>query len=328
MTVEPDPTTVLLVSADDVAKQVTPATALEAARVAAHAQREPDTSVGRLNLPFPGGWMRVLGASIPGLGVFGYKEFHLSAEGCVRYAIHLFSTNDGRPLGIVDGALTTPLRTAGAAAAAAVAYFEDPSPLHVGIIGSGAEARAGLRALATTLPIASVTVTSRSDENRRHFAQDLSAELGLDVIPEPNANAACRDRDVVYVATNSGGRVVVGIEALGNVPLVLSIGSTLPDQRELDAEVVTRAACLVVDTPDVLLESGDVLATANGLDRDRIVALAEHLGEPCRSNGMTLYKSIGSPEQDVVLAARILENAAASGFGREIRPLTDVKWNK
>lgn len=327
MTVEPDPTKVRLVSADEVAQHISPATAIEAARVAASAQCQPDTAVGRLTLPFPGGWMRVLGASVPDLGIFGYKEFHLN-DGRVRYAIHLFSIADGRPLGIVDGALTTPLRTAGAAAAAAVAYYHDPRPLHVGVIGSGTEARAGLRALATALPIASAAVTSRSDENRRHFATDMSTELDLDVSTAPDVSAVSKARDIVYIATNSGGRVVAGLDALGDVPLVLSIGSTLPEQRELDAKVVAGAACLVIDTFDVLRESGDVLAAGDVLDRNRVVALADYLDAPRRPEGPTLYKSIGSPEQDVVLAARILEAAATSGFGREIEPLTDVKRNK
>lgn len=331
MSVEQDPTPLVVVGSQDVADRIGPDVALDAARRAAAAQLEPGTRTSRFTLPVPGGWMRVLGAAVPSLGVFGYKEFHLSAGTRVRYSVHVFAVEDGRPLGVVDGALMTPLRTAGAAAAAAAAYLGPaPDPVDVGVVGSSTEAAAGLRALASALPVAKVRVTSRRAENRDRFADRMAAELDLDVQPVVDAASLSDVSQIVYVGTASGGTVVVDDAALGTAPLVLSIGSTLPVQRELAADVLTNAALVVLDTPDVLEESGDAIAAREaGFDASRTVELGAFLSDPpARPAGRTVYKSIGSPEQDVVLAAAVLGAAREHGFGRRTHSLSAVKVNQ
>lgn len=330
MSLERDAEPLVVVTADDVAQRVGPQLALCAARRAAAAQLDAATRTGRLTLPVAGGWMRLLGAVVPSLGVFGYKEFHLSPQASVRYAVHLFAVEDGRPLGVVDGALLTPLRTAGAAAAAAVAYLSGgPVPVDVGLIGSSTEAEAGLRALASALPVGKVRVTSRREENRRRFAERMSTALDLDVEPVPDAAALSSQSHVVYVGTASGGSVVVDDGGLGTAPLVLSIGSTLPVQRELDADVFTSAALVIVDTADALEESGDLIAAREaGFDASGVVPLGRFLADPPPDRpSRTVYKSIGSPEQDVVLAAAVLDAAREDGFGRRTDSLSAVKWN-
>ena len=330
MTVIPDETRLVVIESADVGERVTQALALDAARKAARAQLEPTTRSGRLFLEHPGGWMRVLGTSLPSLGIFGYKEFHLTGQGAVRYAVHLFAIDDGRPLGVVDGALLTPLRTAAAAAAAAGAYLHDrSSPVSVGVVGSSTEAEAGLRALASALPIDRVVVTSRNEKNRTRFAARMSQELGVRVDAVCDARSLSECCEVVYVATASGGRVVVDDAALGDVPLVLSIGSTLPVQRELHADILINATTVIIDTPEVLQESGDVLAAIEqGLEQSSIHLLGEYLDAPGSDGGRTVYKSIGSPVQDLVLAAAILEQARQQGFGRSSDPLSAVKLNR
>ncbi len=326
--IEQDLTRIRVVSAEEVLRHGTPALALTAARRAADVRRHPESETKRLNLALPGGWMRVLAASLPPLGIFGYKEFHYSPGGTLRYVLHLFSTEDGRPVGILDASMITTLRTSASATAAATAYFGDAvQPLTVGVIGSGAEARAGLRALAAALPVKAAHVTSRREANRTEFAEQMSAELGIAVLPAPDAASAARGADVVYLGTGSSS-VVVAPEDLAGVPLVLSIGSTMPDQRELPGEVLADAAVVVVDTWDVLEESGDAIAAADaGLDRSRVRLLGDYIEAPgSPAAGTTLYKSIGSPEQDLVLAAAIVDDMAGLD-GRFVDSLTDVKRN-
>lgn len=328
--IETDDTRVRVVTAAEVQRFGTPALALGAARTAAAVRQAPGSEIKRINLRLPGGWMRVLGAALPAIGIFGYKEFHYSPGGRLRYAIHLFATEDGRPLGIVDASLITTLRTAAAATAAATAFVTGVRPpLTVGVIGSGAEAEAGLRALAAALPVAAARVSSRSESNRTACAERMAAELGIPVTPVATAAESAAGADVVYLATNSGGRVVAGAADLADVPLVLSIGSTMPDQRELDGDVLAKADCVVIDTPDVLEESGDALeAGQRGLDRSRVRLLGDYLAGPAVPNGTTVYKSIGSPEQDLVLARDLVALLDAEGHaGRVIDSLTDIKQN-
>jgi ornithine cyclodeaminase/alanine dehydrogenase-like protein (mu-crystallin family) len=325
-----DATPVRVVSADEVLTHTSATLALEAARTAARLHWQSQVHSARLSIPLPGGWMRVLASSLPTEGVFGYKEFHYSPGGAVRYAVHLFAIDDGRPLGIVDAAPLTPLRTAASAAAAAAAYYPDQDRgLTVAVIGSSTEAMAGLTSLAATLPLASARVVSRRAANREQFAATATSTLGLPVRAVAETRQACDGADLVYVATNSGGVVVAGPEDLADVPLVLTIGSTMTDQRELSGRVFTSADRVVLDTFDAWDESGDIVeARVAGLERDRVELLGAYLAAPGRPAGRLVYKSIGSPEQDIALAAALVRWLGENEVdGRTIETLSDIKQN-
>jgi ornithine cyclodeaminase/alanine dehydrogenase-like protein (mu-crystallin family) len=304
--------------------------ALTSAREAAVAVAGGDVACGRVTLPFDGGWMRLMGAVVPSLDLFGYKEFHLSAENTVRYAVHLFRLSDGAPLGVVDGALVTPLRTAATAAVASEWFFGRGRSVRLAVVGSGAEAQSGVRALNSVLALKDVRVTSRTKANRDTCADVLRAGTGLPISSVANIRDAVEGADMVYLATNSGGAVVASSQDLRGVPFVASIGSTLPAQRELHGDVLAGAGCVVVDTWDVLEESGDALAaTQLGLTRDRVMLLGGMRDRSWHDAvGQVVYKSIGSPEQDLVLAHRIIDAAQATGdFGRPMEPLSTIKQN-
>ncbi|MGW4822798.1 hypothetical protein ACWEP4_28340 [Streptomyces sp. NPDC004227] len=118
-------------------------------------------------------------------------------------------------------------------------------------------------------------------------------------------------------------------DVVARLPFLASIGSTLPNQRELDGEVLVAADDVVLDTYDAVEESGDMLAAAGcGLDRSRISLLGDMPGRVWdRGTGQTIYKSIGSPEQDIALAHAVVEAARAHDLGTPIEPLSSVKQN-
>ncbi|HEU0040921.1 MAG TPA: hypothetical protein VFQ15_01090, partial [Jiangellaceae bacterium] len=165
-------------------------------------------------------------------------------------------------------------------------------------------------------------------ENREKLAADVAKKLGVATRAVAVPQQAAVGADLVYVATNSGGRVVLRHGQLGSARFVASIGSTLPEQRELDAGVLVAADHLILDTWDGLDESGDALAAAAvGLDRSRAMLLGNMPAGLRGRPGLTVYKSIGSPEQDLVLAHAILEDAAERGYGQPMEPLSAVKKN-
>lgn len=320
----------LHISSEDIAQNVSWPLAIKAARAAALAAIEPDVELRRATLPIPGGWMRLMAASVPSAGVFGYKEFHLTADKSVRYCIKLFDIDSGRPLGIIDAALVTTLRTAATAAVAVEQILGHNAPVRLAVVGSGAEALAGLEALNEVLSLESVTVTSRSAENRVAFVASARERTGLDVVAHASAVDALQFADLVYSATNSGGRVVLEEADVSSVPVIASIGSTLPNQRELSGKILASADRIVVDTDEVFDESGDALeAIGLGLDRSRGEMLGHALFSASTPDQSirTVYKSIGSPLQDLVLGAAIIEAAEKNDFGRRIDPLSAVKVN-
>jgi ornithine cyclodeaminase/alanine dehydrogenase len=105
---------------------------------------------------------------------------------------------------------------------------------------------------------------------------------------------------------------------------VVSIGSTVREQREVDPETIGRADVVVADmVEEVLHDTGDLIAArAAGIDiSDRIRSLADVVAG--RRDGRTdprqivLYKSVGSAVQDLAVAAMCVEAAQKAGIGAE-----------
>lgn len=320
----------LHVTSQDIARHVGMDLTISAARQAALASATGQASSQRSRLSFEGGWMRLMAAQVPHLGIFGYKEFHLTADNTVRYCIHIFDMTTGRPLGIVDAALITTLRTAATMAIAVEHLLAGRASVRLGVIGTGAEALAGVRALDHMLDLVEVRATSRSQTNRERFAGAVKDLMSHDVTLWDSAKETLDDVDVAFLATNSGGNVVLRGDDLAQVGVVASIGSTTPEQRELAGDVLAEADTIIVDTLDVLEESGDALEAAQqGLDVGAVTVLGDALRRETSHAvvGRAVYKSIGSPEQDIVLAAQILQAAAEAGFGRRVDPLSQAKVN-
>jgi ornithine cyclodeaminase/alanine dehydrogenase len=103
---------------------------------------------------------------------------------------------------------------------------------------------------------------------------------------------------------------------------VVSIGSTLPEQREVDPEVLTLADVLVADlVHEVLEDTGDLIAArAAGVDVGATISSLADLVAG-RSPGRTspdqiaVYKSVGSAVQDLAVAAMCVRLAERAGIG-------------
>jgi ornithine cyclodeaminase/alanine dehydrogenase-like protein (mu-crystallin family) len=204
------------------------------------------------------------------------------------------------------------------------------NPVRLGVVGTGAEALAGVAALNAVVKLDEVRATSRRPDNREAFVRNVGVATALSVTACDSIEEAIAGVDVVYVATNSGGRVVLNEDQVANVPVLASIGSTIPVQRELSGEILRNASEVIVDTRDVLEESGDAIEARDaGWTHASVKLLGEALAEGARNSpaGRTVYKSIGSPEQDLVLAAAIIDAAVENGFGRRVEPLSAVKVN-
>jgi ornithine cyclodeaminase/alanine dehydrogenase-like protein (mu-crystallin family) len=318
----------LILSNDDV-KQATDVQgvldALDRAYQEEYAGRTTITE--RVNLRFGSGWLRLMAASLPGLGVVGYKEFHLVGS-TVRFQINLFDIHTGEFLAALDGNHLTVLRTASTAALAAARLA--PNASKVGIIGSGAEARMQATVLSQLVDVERMVVHSPRKERRELFATELSERLGIDIEPSADGAATAADADLVMVATNTGGRgPAFYADWIPETAHISSTGSTLPEERELDSEVWRFPELIVVDRAQALEESGDAITAAKtgALDTARVITLAELCGRPADGPlpKRTLFKSVGSPLQDVAVAAYAYRSAKEKGLGTPLPDFPSVK---
>ncbi|MGQ4599813.1 hypothetical protein [Nocardia sp. R6R-6] len=316
-----DATAMRLLDGADVDALAGPAIGLQAAAVAARLNRER-VATGRVQVNGDVSWSRILTGSVSELDLFGYKEFHRVGKR-VRYHIHLFRESTGNALGIVDGRRITSLRTSSTAAVAVQAWAQ--GPVRVGVIGSGEEAREGLRALAGAVEVSSSAVFSPTPANRQAYAAEMSESLSLPVEAHDSVADVVSSCDVLYVATSAKGDPFLGLAEVGKIPMIAAVGATQRADRELRGEVF-EGATVVVDALDAVLESGDGHeAIENGWDADTALLLGQYLADPPAGAERTVFKSIGSVEQDLVLALLLLESAEAEGRGQVVKPVGSLR---
>ncbi|MGQ0803491.1 MAG: ornithine cyclodeaminase family protein [Actinomycetota bacterium] len=321
----------LVLTDDEVRSALTmPAAIASLARTFRELGSGVDMPTTRAQLSHPTGWMRILTASLPHVGVFGFKEFHLTRvaeepqRAIVRYSVDLFDSATGEPIARLDAHHLTAVRTA-ATAAVALQAVAPAGAFSLGVIGSGSEARWQVEAFAAVLRLQNVSIFSPRQQSRERLAATLSDLLSVPAASVDSPEAVTRSADVLIAATNTAGR---GPAVLGRWlhpgMHVSSIGSTTPRQREIDPDVFARADVVVVDSLDVLEESGDaiaakqagMLALENVLPLSTLVARRSDI--PREPQSITLYKSIGSGLQDVCLAHAVVERASTLGIGHHV----------
>lgn len=283
----------------------------------------------------PGVWLRSLTAISPLDGYLGCKL--IAASPRLRRASYLIALFDPATMSLhalIDGNRITGIRTA-ATAAVAVDALASRHPLRVAVLGSGFEARAQLTALNAVRQIQSATVFSPTQANRESFADHFRSVFNLSVQPSNAPEEAVAGADVVLCAARARNEspVLLGSWLEPGVTVV-SIGSTLPEQREVETDVIERAQLIVADVPEeVAHDSGDMLAaTRAGIEfAGKLVSLANVIGgrrvARTRPSDVVLYKSVGSALQDVVLAEMLLERARARGIGTPL-PVSIVPVGK
>lgn len=226
----------------------------------------------------------------------------------------------GRPVAIMDGTTVTTLRTSAASAVAAEALAR-PDSTALAVLGSGVQAAAHVEALSTVLPLSEVRVWSRTVENARRLVQRLQDRFPFRCSVAESADKAVAGADVVATCTSSEVPVV-DVDWLAPGTTVISVGSFAAHRSEVPAELLARAAAVVVDDVETSLEhAGPVVAAVQGgvLGRDDLVPLGDVVvgTHPGRTGDdeLVFFNSVGIGVQDAAAAWAVVEAARARGLG-------------
>lgn len=296
--------------------------AIEALRRAYGADLDPQSVPPRSMARAPGVWLRSLTAISPITGYLGCKLIAASMRASrASYLISLFDQETMNLDALIDGNQITGIRTA-ATAAVAVDALAPNRPLQVAMIGSGFEARAQLSALAAARDLSRVAVFSPNPANRERFAEHFRTTLNMSIESAESPEAALAGADIVICAARARNEspVLLG-DWLKPGMTIVSIGSTLPEQREVDTGVIERAQLIVADMPEeVAHDTGDMLAAKScGIAfAHKLASLSDVVGQRTSRAGpddIVLYKSVGSALQDVVIAEMLFARAKQNGLG-------------
>ena len=318
-----DRATPMFVSAEASQRVLVFADVIAALRSAYSVPHGPFVSPPRVVARSDGTWLRALAASPPHSRYMGAKVFGFGRTKSVSYLIALFEQETGALAALVDANLITAYRTA-ATSAVAVDRMAPAGPVTLGVLGSGLEAQMHVRAIASTRPIGALRVYSPTPANRKAFAATFSRELGIECLAVEGPDAAVSGATIVVAAARSHGeKPILQGRWLREGMLVVSIGSTLPEQREIAEDVIAFCDLIVCDVcEEVSHETGDMLAArAAGIAFEHKIVSLNDLLTGAAANRLTaarrpMFKSIGAALQDIVVAELVVKKAAESGLAQ------------
>jgi alanine dehydrogenase len=298
--------------------------AITALQAAYGREMSPAAAPPRAMAQSEGASLRVLPAAPAGGRYFGAKVMGMSftaAQPAVEYVIVLFDRVTSRIAAFIDANHVTGFRTA-ATSAAALDRLAPKTPAKLAVIGSGLEAAMHSRAFASVRSLTEVAVFSPTLERREAFAAALTQDTGVPTRAVASAEAAVEGADIVLAAARSRGELPTLFGPwLKPQATIVSIGSTIPQQREIDVSVAARADLIVCDVlEEVLHDTGDMLAAAEaGIN---VQAKAFSLNALMRGEieaervaaRMPMFKSVGGGIQDIVVAELILTKALEAGL--------------
>ena len=236
----------------------------------------------------------------------------------IQGVLALFDAADGRVLALLDSIEITLLRTA--AATAVAARYLAPESATVAICGCGEQARSQLRALACVRPLVRVAAIDVNRERASRFAEEMAAELGLDVVVAGGPGEVARGTSL-WVTCTPAPHWFLGREHVEPGSFVAAVGADNPDKQEIEPELLAASA-VVADLLDQCATIGDLhhALDAGVMRREDVRAeLADVVAgtRPGRlsADEIVVFDSTGTALQDVAAAAMVYERAVAAGEG-------------
>ncbi len=276
----------------------------------------------RTRLRVPKGFLQLMPAALLEEGVMGFKAYTIVA-GRARFVVLLFDIGSGELLALIEADRLGQMRT-GAASGVAARYLAREDARTVGIIGVGHQAETQLQAICAVRKIQKIKAYSRTAQRREAFAEKMSKQLGIGVLPIENAEEAVGDSEIVITITTAREPVLQG-QWLSAGTCVLAAGSNHWMRRELDTEAVTRASLIVVDDLEqAKIECGDLIsAVESGVVRWEEIHELRHIVSGCvegrRSpEEITLFESQGIALEDVAVGAHVLRLAKDGQWGETL----------
>jgi ornithine cyclodeaminase/alanine dehydrogenase-like protein (mu-crystallin family) len=253
----------------------------------------------------------------------GHKTYTVAMAGRGAAFWVLLFNDGGEMLAIIQADALGQMRT-GAASGVATRMMAREDSSTLAIIGTGWQARTQLEACAHVRNFRTIRAYGRDEQRRASFCEDMTARIGIDVVPAASAEEAVSDADVVCTMTSSTTPVLHGAWLKAGAH-VNAAGSNRANAAEIDAETVRRAAIVAVeDIAQAHVESGDLLAAERegAWNWDPAVLISDIVGgkTPGRTSDdqITLFESLGVGIWDVAAASFVFDACVAQGRGTHL----------
>lgn len=225
---------------------------------------------------------------------------------------------------LLDNGYLTQVRT-GAAGALAAKYLAPSTVESAGVIGAGTQARYQMRGLYQMRPFKTIRMFSLDDEAvKDKYVEDMSRELGVQVIKAASAEEVVRESQVV-VTTTPARQGYIKAEWLHPGLHITAMGSDTEEKQELDTGVLAKADLLACDSRSQVFRLGEMRSglEAGVITKDSpVVELGEIInGVSAGRKGdeqITVCDLTGVGVQDTMIAVKAYEMAVDQNRGTQI----------
>jgi len=133
---------------------------------------------------------------------FKVEDKYCMQRGTYCGLIFLLSTRNAEPLALMNDGFLQHMRV-GACAGLGTKYLSRKNSKVLAMIGSGGMARTYAMAIKEVRPIETLRVFSPTKANRERYAQEMTEQLDIEVVPVDSPEKALKGADIVSLTTDS-----------------------------------------------------------------------------------------------------------------------------
>ena len=133
---------------------------------------------------------------------FKVEDKYCMQRGTYCGLIFLLSTRNAEPLALMNDGFLQHMRV-GACAGLGTKYLSRKNSKVLAMIGSGGMARTYAMAIKEVRPIETMRVFSPTKANRERYAQEMTEQLDIEVVPVDSPEKALKGADIVSLTTDS-----------------------------------------------------------------------------------------------------------------------------
>jgi ornithine cyclodeaminase/alanine dehydrogenase-like protein (mu-crystallin family) len=273
------------------------------------------------------GWLMAMPAAVASIETAGVKWLGYFDRGkdapyptTWGNILILNRTDNGLPFAIMDCTQITAMRTAGGHAVVAAKHLAKKNPKTLGVLGCGAQARAGSRAFDTVFDLEEIRLYAKTPAHAEALAKELSESSRARITVAENASEIAEGADLLLTASSANSTVireewigagctVTAVSAFSDLDPALSrkADKWILGKRESDNAHIVRSERFSerLDEADVYGTLGEILAgerTGRDDDTQRI-----------------LFTHMGMGALDTAVGKRVYDRAIESGSGQWIR---------
>ncbi len=227
----------------------------------------------------------------------------------------VFSQKTGElKLILLDKCWLTDMRTA-AAGAVAAKHLAPKNIHHIGIVGTGAQARFQLEMLKDVVDCKSCFIWGRDSTKVQRMIEDLQAResiqaWGLEIKAIKTLDDLVSQCNLI-VTTTSAKSPLIRADQVQNGTHITAMGSDDHEKQELEAELLAKADLVVADSITQCVDHGECFAAVQGglIEESSIVELGHVIKNPAigrtSDDQITVVDLTGVAIQDIQIAKMV-----------------------